>query len=533
MRGAAGELVPARAGLGDDRCAAISGLGPDGYAINVTSGSPRPATTSATSARPPSPGTKYEDDNADGNQDAGDDPLSGWAIRAYSDTNGDGTLQPARPRSPTPTPPPRTGAYDLQLDPGQYVVCEVLQSGWPSASPSRPTTVRRDRGPRRRTATRSRDLGFVRNRQRLRQLPGAAPSRPSSTKTTTPTATRTPARTALGLGDLRLLRHQRRRRPRGRRDHDRRLRHHHGDRRLRASARPGQVRRLRGPAERVDTARAGLRATTLRGDLRPRRRRLRDRRHLGLLGDRQRLRQLPRRHQVGHQVRGRQRRRQPGRRRGPALRLGHPCLPRTPTATAPPGRRDHDRHSDTTTATGAYELQLDPGKYVVCEVLQTGWTQREPVSGTTAAPPSPASAPDGYAIDVTSGFTETGNDFGNYRQLATKTGTKYEDDNGDGNQDAGEDPLSGWVIRAYLRHQRRRHPPGRRDHDRRLRHHHRRPARISCSSTPASTSSAKCRPSGWTRDEPVSDRQPLRRHLRLGRRRLRDRRHLRLLGDRQ
>ena len=46
---------------------------------------------------------------------------------------------------------------------------------------------------------------------------------------------------------------------------------------------------------------------------------------------------------------------------------------------------------------------------------------------------------------LTSGETETGNDFGNVQQ-ATKSGTKFNDLDGDGVRDAGEPGLAGWVI---------------------------------------------------------------------------------------
>ncbi len=108
--------------------------------------------------------------------------------------------------------------------------------------------------------------------------------------------------------------------------------------------------------------------------------------------------------------------------------------------------------TDTTDATGAYTLTLPPGDYIVCEELQTGWTQTFPTGDpaecdeVTAAPPLGAH---GYAITLTSGEAEVANDFGNQPQDATKSGIKFEDVNGNGDQDAGDDPLSGWVINAY------------------------------------------------------------------------------------
>src|SRR3989454_668958 len=99
-----------------------------------------------------------------------------------------------------------------------------------------------------------------------------------------------------------------------------------------------------------------------------------------------------------------------------------------------------------TDGTGAYTLTLNQGTYVVCEVRQMGWTEATPVNTKCAA--NPALGPGGYAITVTSGSTETGNDFGNF-QRGTKSGVKFNDLNGNGVKDIGEPGLSGWTIRAY------------------------------------------------------------------------------------
>ena len=52
---------------------------------------------------------------------------------------------------------------------------------------------------------------------------------------------------------------------------------------------------------------------------------------------------------------------------------------------------------------------------MVCEVLQAGWTQREPVEANNRCAAISGLGADGYAITVTSGSTETGNDFGNFQ----------------------------------------------------------------------------------------------------------------------
>ena len=89
--------------------------------------------------------------------------------------------------------------------------------------------------------------------------------------------------------------------------------------------------------------------------------------------------------------------------------------------------------STTTNSTGHYELSLAPGSYNVTETLKAGWTQSFPAAGI-------------YAITLTSGEVDAGNDFGNF-QNATKSGYKYEDMDGDGDisEDTGN-PLAGWEI---------------------------------------------------------------------------------------
>ena len=52
--------------------------------------------------------------------------------------------------------------------------------------------------------------------------------------------------------------------------------------------------------------------------------------------------------------------------------------------------------------------------------------------------------------------TDPDNDFGNYQQ-ATKTGTKFNDLNANGVEDAGEPGLAGWTINAYVDDERQRH----------------------------------------------------------------------------
>src|SRR5439155_32891 len=80
--------------------------------------------------------------------------------------------------------------------------------------------------------------------------------------------------------------------------------------------------------------------------------------------------------------------------------------------------------SATTDGTGAYTLTLNPGTYVVCEVLQPTWTQSRPAntkfSAGTGLPPRATLFP------YTTLFRSTGNDFGNF-QRGTKSGVKFND----------------------------------------------------------------------------------------------------------
>jgi hypothetical protein len=106
----------------------------------------------------------------------------------------------------------------------------------------------------------------------------------------------------------------------------------------------------------------------------------------------------------------------------------------TPAATVP------------TDANGDYSLSLNPGKYVVCEVAKDTWTQSEPSNSKCAANPDLGDG--GYAITVTSGSRESGNDFGNF-QNATISGTKFKDANDNNARDAGEPGLGGWEIHLF------------------------------------------------------------------------------------
>ncbi len=96
---------------------------------------------------------------------------------------------------------------------------------------------------------------------------------------------------------------------------------------------------------------------------------------------------------------------------------------------------------------GLYSFFLDPGKYIVVEASYADWYQSWPkteVDGGTLG-----YADCGYAVTLTSGQVDDDNDFGNY-QKAMKEGVKYQDVNFSRVYEPGADkPLSGWIVYAY------------------------------------------------------------------------------------
>jgi parallel beta-helix repeat protein len=73
-------------------------------------------------------GLKFNDLNSNGVQDPGDDPIAGWKIRAYAFPGAfvDEQVTDA------------VGKYEFDLFPGEYIVCEVLESGWTQTLPKPP-----------------------------------------------------------------------------------------------------------------------------------------------------------------------------------------------------------------------------------------------------------------------------------------------------------------------------------------------------------------------------------------------------------
>ena len=108
--------------------------------------------------------------------------------------------------------------------------------------------------------------------------------------------------------------------------------------------------------------------------------------------------------------------------------------------------------SDVTDGSGNYSFDdLLPGDYIVCEETMTDWVQTFPKTGVTDATDTcdvvAGHAEWGYAFTIDIAEDETGNDFGNF-ELIDKSGTKFEDPNGDGDLADGV-AASGWTINIY------------------------------------------------------------------------------------
>jgi len=99
---------------------------PNTHLRNLNFGNgPLPTTTTA--------GRKYEDLNADGDDESGVDPgRDNWRITAFADANADDVLQQSEidAGAADSVLTANGGLYSLTLDPGKYVVVETLQSSW-------------------------------------------------------------------------------------------------------------------------------------------------------------------------------------------------------------------------------------------------------------------------------------------------------------------------------------------------------------------------------------------------------------------
>src|SRR5687768_18306905 len=97
----------------------------------------------------------------------------------------------------------------------------------------------------------------------------------------------------------------------------------------------------------------------------------------------------------------------------------------------------------TAAGTGAYQLQLDPGAYVVCEVAQAGWFQSHPGgANATRCQAGAGLGKAGHDVTVTSGSSGSGQDCSNF-PAATGRGRKVWEANADGDDEAGGDAGKG------------------------------------------------------------------------------------------
>src|SRR5438105_4019731 len=106
------------------------------------------------------------------------------------------------------------------------------------------------------------------------------------------------------------------------------------------------------------------------------------------------------------------------------------------------------KSTTTSTTDGTYSMDLEPGSYLICEVVRANWTQSAP--GNTACSSVSGVGAGGHHVTVTSSGTFGGRDFGNYT-TGTVSGTKYEDPNADGTLTDGTVPAgpTAWTIKAY------------------------------------------------------------------------------------
>ena len=101
-----------------------------------------------------------------------------------------------------------------------------------------------------------------------------------------------------------------------------------------------------------------------------------------------------------------------------------------------------------TDASGNFSVNLAPGTYRICEVLQANWTQSFPNPANTACQGLSGVSPSGYSVTVTSQGTFSSNNFGNYT-TGSVSGQKWEDENANGAKDAGDNGLANWHIRVF------------------------------------------------------------------------------------
>jgi hypothetical protein len=122
-------------------CSAGTGLAAAGYAVTITSGSSEEDNDFGNFQQGTKSGSKFNDTSMDGIWDGTEPGLAGWTINVYNDNDNSDTLSLGDTLEATTVTADGTGAdplgfYSFILDPGEYVVCEVLQTDWVQSAPS-------------------------------------------------------------------------------------------------------------------------------------------------------------------------------------------------------------------------------------------------------------------------------------------------------------------------------------------------------------------------------------------------------------
>ena len=414
----------------------VCGAGQGGWAITLTSGQLDADNDFGNYQKATKTGMKFNDLNTNGVKDQGEPGLAGWVIRAYADTNGDGTLQAGETTIAASATTGAGGTYSLSLNPGKYVVCEVAQAGWTQSFPANTkctaiaglapggwgitlTSAQIDA---------DNDFGNWQNATKTGMKfhdlnangvkDAGEPGLPGWTITAYADAN------GNGIRDA-------------------------GENTVAASAVTGaggtySLSLAPGKYIVCETQQAGWTqsypANSACGA------------GLGGWGITLASGELDSGNDFGNW--------QKATKTGMKFHdldadgvkdAGEPGLPGwTITAYADAnanGIRDAGENTvaatQVTGAGGTYSLSLNPGRYVVCETQQAGWTQSFPANAACGA------GAGGWGINLASGELDSGNDFGNW-QKATKTGMKFNDLDMDGVKDEAEPGLAGWTITAYV-----------------------------------------------------------------------------------
>src|SRR5207247_1561166 len=100
----------------------------------------------------------------------------------------------------------------------------------------------------------------------------------------------------------------------------------------------------------------------------------------------------------------------------------------------------------TTNGCGAYSFALQPGKYLVCDVLKTWLTRSAPHWSADVGTSEVADG--GFKLTVTSSGTSAGNDFGNYT-TGSVSGVKFRSEERRVGKKGGDQGLANWTNKIY------------------------------------------------------------------------------------